>query len=202
VPTVVAASLFQATPALGEAAISEFSMGAGGSVSSIRQTPSNKYDPERLYSLEGPAVMVGITVYQTDRVIARAFGNMVLDIADAAVIRHGLASSLGYHLLGGPLNRVEHHDAATLSSNFSYRLTALLQPAINVYAFPDANSNPPKPLNATVLETSVGFEFMRAFYFDTAIGVQLVGSLKSFYISGDKISIQSFDMIFSWTTSL
>ena len=104
--------------------------------------------------------------------------------------------------MGGPLNHVERLENATISSGYPYCLTAIFQPSFNRYAFPDSTSKPPKPLNATVLETSVGFEFTRAFFFDTSIGAMVLASLKSFYVTGDKISLQTLDLMVSWRTSL
>ncbi len=199
---LLAAMVCGSVQALADASISEFSVGGGVSTMQVRKAPSNEFEGVKVYQLGGPSMLAGVTVYQTSRVTARLLGNIVLDVKDSAVLRYGISSSLGYYVLGGPVTHTERHESATITSNYPYCLTALIQPSFDRYAFPDSSSSPPKPLNSTVLETAAGFEFTRAFYLDTSIGFMALASLKSFYVTGDKISIQSFDFLVSWRTSL
>lgn len=188
--------------AFADASISEFSIAAGGSASSVVKPAANQFIGEKTYKLGGPLILGGITVYQSSRVVARTMANLVIDVSDSAVLRHGLVGSFGYHILGGPLNRVESHESATIGSNYPYCLTVVIQPAINIYRFPDTSSSPPRPLNATVLEAFGGLEFTRAFFFDTSIGLSILGSLKSLYVSGDKVSNQTIDALVTWRTAI
>ena len=195
-------SLLWTAPAAADARISEFSVSAGWSTISVQKAPANEFEGIKTYSLGGPSLVSGVTVYQTSRVTARLVGNIVIDLEDSAVLRYGISSSLGYYLLGGPVNHTTMHESATISSHYSYCLIALFQPSFDRYAFPDTSSKRPEPLNATVLETSVGLELTHAFYFDTSVGATVLASLKSFFVSGDKIALQSLDLLVSWHTSL
>jgi hypothetical protein len=198
----VAAALCAPERALADASVSEFGVAAGASTMSVQKAPTNEFEGIKTYNLGGPSVLAGVTVFQNSRVSARLLGNMVIDVNDSAVLRYGISSAVGYHLLGGPLYHVETLENATIGNRYPFCLTALFQPSFNRYAFPDSTSTPAKPLNATVLETAVGLEFTRAFFFDSSVGAMILGSLKSFYVTGDRVALQTLDVLVSWRTSL
>lgn len=187
--------------AFADAAITEFSLGAGFTETLIRRPPKNAFDEGKSYNVSGPTVVGGATVYQTDRIVARLVLNTLIDFNDSTVVRYGAAGALGYHVWGGALSRTQSFPGASVTTLSDQCVTVLLQPALNSYAFPDTSNNS-KPLKATVLETSVGGEYSHRLGAETSLSAVVLGSLKSFYVSGDQISIKSFDLLINWRVSI
>lgn len=194
--------LMGAGKAFSDASVSEFSLGVGWAQSNIFRPGKNQYLGETSFSFGGPSGTVGATVYQTSRVVARLSGNVVLDWRDSAVLRYGASAGLGYHLLGGPVSKVQRSENWAVTSSYPYCLTAVIQPAFNAYAFPDSAGDTAHPLKSSILEAFAGLEYTHSFLFDTSIGFMILASLRSFYISGDLISTQSFEGVASWRTAL
>lgn len=193
---------FASTNAFAEATLSQFSLGVGRSTILVEKAPGNEFEGVKTYQLGGPSVLGGVSVYQDDRWTSRVLGNLVLDINSSSVLRYGISSSIGYLIMGGPIARLERHESATMTSYYPFCLEVIFQPSFNRYAFPDVSSDRPEPLNATVLETAIGIEFTKMVWGSSAIGAEALVSLKSFFVSGDKISLQSLDLLFSWHTSI